>query len=183
MSDKKQIYVIGPSGGPLKIGIADNAKSRRSILNVGNHQYLRVHYIYEAESEEEALRLEKELHYHFQDNHIRGEWFQLSDSDQVKQMFGSLIMFHDFAPDGWSLKRKGCDEFTAEVCRTARSGLGLSIKELAEKANIGAQSIENFESGKSTPSIDTLESIKNAFEDYGVEFIREQAGKKLRVLI
>lgn len=185
MSDKKQIYVIGPSNGPLKIGIAENAKSRRSILNVGNHQYLRIHHIHDVESEEEALRIERELHFHFQDSHIRGEWFQLSVDDlpKVKQMFSSLIMFTEFAPDGWSLKRKGCDEFTAEVCRTARNGIGLSTKELAEKAGVGIQVIERFEARESTPSVDSLEAIKNSFEELGIEFLREQTGKKLRVLI
>ncbi|MCW0507539.1 GIY-YIG nuclease family protein [Aeromonas piscicola] len=181
----KEIYVIGPSNGPIKIGISDNTKNRRSILNVGNPNYLRIHYIHTATSEDEARRIEKELHYHYQSHHIRGEWFQLCSNDipDVIHFFNSLIRFTSFAPDDWSLERKGCDEFTPEVCKTARNGIGLTVQELAKKANISISTLNSFEAGSNTPNIDTIESIKNAFEELGIEFIREEVGKKLRVLI
>lgn len=185
MAKKKQVYIIGPTGGPLKIGIAENSKNRRSILNVGNHRYLRVFHIHEAASEEEAFRLENELHFHFKESHIRGEWFNLTEADlpKVIQMFSSLLFFTSFAPDGWSLERKSCDEFTPEVCRIARRGLGLSTNELAQKTGLGQQTIGNFESGTAVSGIDTLEALKVAFEDLGVEFIKERTGGRLKVLI
>ncbi|AUV85896.1 GIY-YIG nuclease family protein [Vibrio parahaemolyticus] len=185
MSSGNQIYVIGPSGGPLKIGIASDVKSRRSILNVGNHLYLRIFHIHDAGSPEEAKRLENELHYHFKDTHIRGEWFDLSERDlpQVKQLFHSLILFTDSVPKGWTLARKGCDEFTPEVCKKARGALGIELSELAEKAGLTESTVANFESNATSPSIDTVEALKSTFETLGVEFIREQAGKCLRILV
>jgi DNA-binding XRE family transcriptional regulator len=181
---KKFIYVIGPSGGPFKIGIADDVKSRRSILNVGNPAYLRIWFCHEANSEEEAIKIETELHHHYQESHIRGEWFHLSERDlpNIKQMFQNVTFFK-YAPDGWSLVRKSCDEFTPEVCKKARGALGFSQKELAKKASISIETLKKFESRTTTPTIATLESLKAAFEAEGIEFIKEQIGKPLKILV
>lgn len=182
--DKKFVYVIGPSGGPLKIGIADNVKSRRSILNVGNPAYLRIWHYHEASTEVEAKEIETELHNHYQGSHIRGEWFQLREEDlpNIKQMFLNVTIFK-CAPDGWSLERKSCDEFTPEVCAKARGALGLSQEQLALKASVSFSTLQNFESRYTTPTLDTLESLRSALEAEGVEFVREQIGAPLKILV
>lgn len=183
-SPKKFVYVIGPSGGPFKIGIADNVKSRRSILNVGNPAYLRVWHYHEASTEAEATEIETELHHHYQGSHIRGEWFQLREEDlpNIKQMFHNVAFFK-CAPDNWSLERKGCDEFTPEVCIKARGALGLSQEQLAVKAGISFSTLQNFESKAAAPQLDTLESLRAALEAEGVEFVREQISAPLKILV
>lgn len=183
-SPKKFVYVIGPSGGPFKIGIADNVKSRRSILNVGNPAYLRVWHFHEASTEAEAIEIETELHHHYQDSHIRGEWFQLGEEDlpTIKQTLRNVSLFK-CAPDNWSLERKSCDEFTPEVCRRARGALGLSQEQLAAKAGILFTTLQSFESKAAAPQLDTLEALRSALEAEGVEFVREQIGAPLKVLV
>ena len=73
--------MIGPRVGPFKIGIAGNVKTRRSIANVGNPQYLFVHYQVDMGGKLEAEAAEREAHYHFAAKHIRGEWFNLTVED------------------------------------------------------------------------------------------------------
>lgn len=182
--EKKYLYVIGPSGGPFKIGIADDVHVRRGTLNIGNPKYLRVFVKHEMDSEKAAKRLELELHYSFQDAHIRGEWFDLMESDlpKIRQEM-NLVRLIEFVPDGWSLERKSCDEFTAAVCKMSRLGLEMSAYELAKLTGTNVATIQNFESGKTTPNMATLEAIKGALESQGIEFIRETAGERLRVLI
>lgn len=183
-SPKTVLYVIGPVGGPFKIGIADNVKSRRSILNVGNPAYLRIIYYHYASSEAEAREMEAELHYNYQDKHIRGEWFQLDESDLpgIVQAINNVSIFK-LAPSGWTLRRKSCDEFTPEVCRKARGALGLSIAQLAEKADLSEDTVENFETSTSSPQVKTLEALRSTFEAEGIEFVREKSGTPLKILI
>lgn len=182
--EKKYLYVIGPSGGPLKIGIADDVHARRGTLNIGNPKYLRVFLKHEMDSEKAARNLELELHYSFQDAHLRGEWFDFTESDlpMIRKEI-NLVRLFAFVPDGWSLERKSCDEFTAIVCRTSRLALDISAKTLAELTGLNEATIKSFEAGNTTPNMATLEAIKGALESQGVEFIREMAGERLRVLI
>lgn len=183
-STENFVYLIGPSGGPFKIGISDNVKSRRSILNVGNPAYLRVWHCLEASDESEAKKIETELHYHYQESHIRGEWFQLREEDlpNIKQVFCHVTLFK-CAPENWSLERKTCDEFTPEVCIKARGALGLSQEQLAEKAEILCVTLQNFESKAASPQLDTLQSLRLALEAEGVEFVKEQIGAPLKILV
>lgn len=181
---KKFVYVIGPSGGPFKIGIADDVKSRRSILNVGNPEYLRIWHVHEAGTEADAKEVESELHHHYQGIHIRGEWFELKEQDlpDIRQMFHN-VSFFKMAPAGWSLSRKSCDEFTPAVCIRARGALGLSQEQMANKASIALPTLKNFESASSAPTIDTLEALRAAFEAEGIEFVKERIGAPLKILV
>lgn len=182
--EKKFLYVIGPSGGPLKIGISDDVYSRRCSLNIGNPKYLRIFIKEEMESGQTARKLEVELHYSFRDSHIRGEWFDLTESDlpaiRKAMHVGRLL---DYVPDGWSLERKSCDEFTAEVCKISRLALELSVKQLADLSDLSEVTIKNFEEGESSPNMVTIEAMKEALESQGVEFVKEEAGERLRILI
>ena len=182
--EKKFVYVIGPTGGPLKIGIADDCKTRRSILNVGNPLYLRLWHVVEAANAAEAAQIEKSVHHQYRESHIRGEWFQLTEKDLpgIRQaMHVATLFVYDL--NDWSLERKSCDEFTSSVCSKARRALDLSQQDLASRANISLQTLAGFESGSSCPQLDTLEALRNALEDGGVEFIREQAGQPMKILV
>lgn len=177
-----KVYVIGPTTGPLKIGITNNIERRRSILNVGNHQHLIVHYTHNTVSKDEAERIENELHYQFKEYHIKGEWFNLSNGQipEVINYFDSLMKIPGicWAPEDWSLVRKGCDEFTPAVCKKARGALDLTTKELAEKTGLSLSTINNFEAGTSTPNIATIEIIKSTLEILGIKFIRDTSKKR-----
>ncbi len=183
VTDEVYVYVIGPSGGPMKIGIADNCASRRSIL-IGNHLYLRLWHFRKTNDEIEAKALEKSLHYHYQDKHIRGEWFSLNEKDlpEIKQMFHNLTLFEIEMRD-WSLEKKNCDEFTPLVCLTARRALDLSQEDLANKADIKVSTLIAFENGNSRAQLGTLEALRDALERCGIEFVREELGKPMKVLV
>lgn len=58
-----------------------------------------------------------------------------------------------------------------EQIRAARGLLNLSQKELAEKAGISLNSLNNIERGVARPRVDSLESIQKALEREGVEFL------------
>jgi DNA-binding XRE family transcriptional regulator len=183
MSDGCYVYVIGPRNGPLKIGIAKNVETRRSIANVGNASYLFIHHKQLASSVDEAQTIELEAHHHFSQKHIRGEWFSLTENDlpAIRQVMHTALMI-PCVSDGWSLSRKTAEEFTPEVLKIARNAVGLSNSELAAQSGIKLQTIVSFESGGTV--IDrTLEALKAALEKKGVEFIPQGPNQRFKVLI
>jgi transcriptional regulator with XRE-family HTH domain len=62
---------------------------------------------------------------------------------------------------------------TAQI-RGARGILHWSQSDLAERTGISATSIGSIENGQSKPRTSTLETIKKAFEDTGIEFIGQE---------
>lgn len=59
---------------------------------------------------------------------------------------------------------------TAQI-RGARGILNWSQSDLSERTGISATSIGSIENGQSTPRSSTLENIRRAFEDNGIEFL------------
>lgn len=59
---------------------------------------------------------------------------------------------------------------TAQI-RGARGILNWSQSDLADRTGISATSIGSIENGQSTPRSSTLQTIRKAFEDAGIEFI------------
>jgi len=55
-------------------------------------------------------------------------------------------------------------------CRMARAALGWSVKDLANKAHVGATTVIRFEGGKPA-NASTLTLIRQAFEAAGVKFL------------
>ena len=62
---------------------------------------------------------------------------------------------------------------TSGQIKAARGLAGWTARVLAEKAQIGFSTLIRLESSEGVPSthVKTLESIKKAFEDAGIEFI------------
>ena len=58
-----------------------------------------------------------------------------------------------------------------EQIRAARGLLGISQKELAEKAGISLNSLNNMERNVASPRADSLKSIRDALESDGIEFL------------
>lgn len=72
------VYVIGPKGGPYKIGVALHVYSRIRELQVGNWQKLVTHLTFDGRDD---YALETYLHEVFAKKKIRGEWFDLNADD------------------------------------------------------------------------------------------------------
>lgn len=58
---------------------------------------------------------------------------------------------------------------TPEHCKMARAGLGLSVKDLSEKAEVGLNTVIRFENGADTRS-SSIDKIQKALEALGAEF-------------
>ena len=61
-------------------------------------------------------------------------------------------------------------------CRAARGLLDWTQQHLADRAGVGIVTVRQFEAGLSEPRRATLDVIKRAFEDAGIEFIQENGG-------
>ena len=61
-------------------------------------------------------------------------------------------------------------------CRAARGLLAWSQQDLANAASVGIVTVHQLEAGTSEPRRATLQVIRRAFEDAGVEFINENGG-------
>jgi transcriptional regulator with XRE-family HTH domain len=58
----------------------------------------------------------------------------------------------------------------------ARAALRWSLLVLAERAQVGATTINRFETDQTTPNRATLAAIQRAFEDAGIVFIAQNGG-------
>lgn len=73
---------------------------------------------------------------------------------------------------------------TPEQSKMARAGLGMSVRELAERAKVSTNTVSRLEAGEEL-KVRTVEAIQRALEEAGVEFIAENgggAGVRLRKL-
>lgn len=61
----------------FKLGFTSNVGSRLSMLRTGNHRNL----VAETYLMRDALVFEKFVHRAFKDNHVRGEWYELSEKE------------------------------------------------------------------------------------------------------
>jgi len=59
---------------------------------------------------------------------------------------------------------------TAIQCKMARVALSWGVRDLAKVADISANTVSRFETGKNEPNPVTLKSIQRAFEAAGVRF-------------
>ncbi len=74
------------------------------------------------------------------------------------------------------------DIISPEQCRAARGFLNWSQEELAEKVRVGKTAIGDFEREKTIPYKKTLEDIKKAFEDAGIELVNGGNGQSVKLL-
>jgi DNA-binding transcriptional regulator YiaG len=72
---------------------------------------------------------------------------------------------------------------SAEQCRMARAGLGMTAAAVAAAAGVSKVTLSDFEIGKRSPHPRTLAAIRSALESAGIEFIAENGsgpGVRLR---
>jgi transcriptional regulator with XRE-family HTH domain len=67
---------------------------------------------------------------------------------------------------------------TRHQCAAARAILELSLSELADQAGVSATSISAFENGKSEPKTGTLKTLRDIFEQRGIEFLADDGVKR-----
>ena len=65
---------------------------------------------------------------------------------------------------------------TPAQCRAARGLISWSQQDLATAARIGVVTVHQLEANSSEPRNSTLDVIRRAFENAGVEFIDENGG-------
>ena len=67
-------------------------------------------------------------------------------------------------------------EFSAAQCRSARATLDWTQDELEAKSRVSRKTIADFERGIRKPYGRTLDALKGALEEAGIEFIAENGG-------
>jgi len=88
------IYIIGPEGGPYKIGYAGDPKSRLSNLQVG--QAVELKLLYEERTETTTAKvIEKLIHRNLATKRIRGEWFSVSLEEAIGEVRYAFIRWED----------------------------------------------------------------------------------------
>lgn len=60
-------------------------------------------------------------------------------------------------------------------CRMARAALGYSIRDLAEKAGVGPDTVYRFENDARDPRLSTVTALRETLEAAGVVFIEADA--------
>ena len=65
---------------------------------------------------------------------------------------------------------------TAAQCRAARTLLKWNQQELADRSEVGANTIKKFETEAVSPRKSTLKALKATFEEAGVAFIDRDEG-------
>lgn len=60
-------------------------------------------------------------------------------------------------------------------CRAGRALLDWSQRDLAQRANLSAGTIRDFETGRRTPTLNNLASMRRAMEGAGVSFWNDVA--------
>jgi hypothetical protein len=76
--DKDRYLYLISGGGLIKIGIADDVQKRIKTLNLASPVPLELVASFFVSN---AMSVEGELHRHFSDKRVRGEWFDLSRQD------------------------------------------------------------------------------------------------------
>jgi DNA-binding XRE family transcriptional regulator len=74
------------------------------------------------------------------------------------------------------MSTKIIDTITAGQCRAARGLLEMTQTELAALAKLGLSTIVDFEKARRDVSREAKESIRNALEKAGVQFIKKNGG-------
>lgn len=69
------VYFIRDTLGHIKIGITKNVGERLNALQTANAMELEYYYGMRVKSMNDASVIERELHEKFQEDRVRGEWF------------------------------------------------------------------------------------------------------------
>lgn len=65
---------------------------------------------------------------------------------------------------------------TPEQSRMGRAAIRWTVRDLAEKSQVGVTTINRFETGQAESNPATLAALRRALEAAGIEFIEENGG-------
>lgn len=66
-------------------------------------------------------------------------------------------------------------EISPRTCRAGRALVGMSQEDLAQRATLSVSTLKNYEAGRSTPTRNNIQAIKNVLVAEGVKFIAADA--------
>lgn len=150
------VYVIGPDGGPYKIGFATNLRSRLQGLQTGNHLPLACHF---AARDDCAPGTERKLHERFAASRLSGEWFS-ADLDHIREAFVSLgLTVTDYpiglpsGPEFGPISDEDVETLltgkaTPELFERWRKSQGLNRSKASEALGVSRNMPERYETGK-----------------------------------
>ena len=90
----QKVYVIGSPDGPVKIGVAECVRRRRSSLQIGSPTELEIFGEFDV-GEHSARDVEMAVHFALRATHVRGEWFDVSPEramSEVKKQSVTLVL-------------------------------------------------------------------------------------------
>ena len=67
---------------------------------------------------------------------------------------------------------------TPQQAKAARTWLGWTQPQLAEKAGVGISTILDYETGRRTPIPNNLKAIQSALEEAGIEFAPDSISRR-----
>lgn len=135
------VYVVGPEGGPFKVGIARNLKRRLTGLQIGSPERLRVHH---AILHHDAAAIERAVHALLADRRLTGEWFRAA-LEEIIEALHVAIAGHIEATRR-PIRLTG--PMTSAEYRAIREQLHLSRPALARLLGIAPQTILRREFGR-----------------------------------
>lgn len=93
------IYLIGLSRGPVKIGLSRDVPKRLCELQIGNPFPLLIHGT-QSVPDADAVDIERACHRHFRAHAMSGEWFDVPPADALTavKMIASGRVAKPFAP-------------------------------------------------------------------------------------
>lgn len=101
MIGERNIYIIGVSSCPVKIGVADDVEYRLSTLQVGCPDELVLHHAVPV-AHRHALSIEAAVHVELKAQHRRGEWFDVESDVALLAVERIAARFDRPAdPDEW----------------------------------------------------------------------------------
>lgn len=131
------VYFIQNERGDVKIGHSANPAKRLSSLRVSSSESLTLIRAIEGE-----MTTERQVHKHFADRHIRGEWFK----------------FHnDMLTIGMTVQPPPVAE--VHPLRSYRLSSGIDLRSLAEQCNTTATTICRIEKGRQWPSWELMRRL------------------------
>lgn len=146
------VYVIGPEGGPFKIGCTNDLRTRLQGLQTGNHVKLVCHL---AAASKDAMASERKLHSKFSAGRILGEWFDVALSD-IHAAMTSLGLDAKPSPLGEDaiiplpdedVERLFRGEADADLFTRWRRAMGFNRLQSAEAIGISRNMPQRYEDG------------------------------------
>ncbi len=100
------VYIIKENNGLYKIGMSSTSiKDRVDILRTSTPYELVIVDLFNCESKDKCLELEKELHRYYSSFRRRGEWFELKELqiEEISYYFDVLYLLDTFLAPGYVL--------------------------------------------------------------------------------